>query len=155
MRYNSAPGGFHSYAHLLQKYIQRVPEDSNILEWGPGESTKLMLKKRGGANYEIYEHDPYWCEEAEWLNEYNNVNLHCLSLDENYTDHVLGLDKKFDLIFIDGTERVKCCKTAQMVLKPNGYVLIHDINYKQHKTCKEYFEVIEEDSDTVVMMLNE
>jgi len=44
----------------------------------------------------------------------------------DYINFPLSLNKKFDVVFIDGRKRLDCLKVASRVVKPDGMVFLHD-----------------------------
>ena len=146
------PGGFHSFWDILKDYLNLIPWEAEILEWGPGDSTQLMLDERPAAMITTYEHDPHWFQVAKkrFCHE-ENITLRYRTLESNYHTHPLTMDRKFDLIFIDGRNRVKCCMTAEKLVADHGYVLLHDANREEYRNGVRLFEVIKIESDTAVM----
>ena len=130
----------------------------NILEWGPGYSTKYYadMLDENDIDYfwETIEADKTWYDEFLKFN-LKKVRFHLF--DEElfrYTDRrdlkkvpmteyinlPIELGKKYDFIFIDGAKRNKCMKIANEVLEDDGIVMIHDAQRIQyHESMNKYF----------------
>jgi len=125
----------------LVTYINR---DTEMLEIGGGNST-IFLSKIVKKLVTI-EHDENWSRtiksEMEKSNFSSNWELHVVKPNWNqlhpfspaeegqfinYTNFILSLpDEQFDVILVDGRDRVQCVKNSISKLKKNGVLLIHD-----------------------------
>jgi predicted O-methyltransferase YrrM len=125
----------------LVTYINR---DTEMLEIGGGNST-IFLSKIVKKLVTI-EHDENWSRtiksEMEKSNFTSNWELHVVKPNWNqlhpfspaeegqfinYTNFILSLpDEQFDVILVDGRDRVQCVKNSISKLKKNGVLLIHD-----------------------------
>ena len=131
--------------------------EMEVLEWGSGSST-IAIAKRVNKILTI-EHDKQYVELlADKILQANALNVQFFHIKqnskeksghdgtyENYNDYInfpKALNKKFDLIIIDGRARVECAKIAVSLLKENGVILIHDYR-NPNPVCdrKEYHEV--------------
>lgn len=149
---------YFTYIDLLEKYL-KIIEPKRILEWGPGHSTRIMITKCPKAEIISYEN------EVKWFNKRNREfgNRVKLVLAEapindrkrlawkKYTTP--SIKDKFDLIFVDGRQRVQCMKTATKLLNKNGVLILHDSNRKVYKPGIELFDVVEKDRNTICLKL--
>lgn len=124
-----------SFEHVLRKAC-RASNPKNVLEWGPGRSTRMIAEECPGAKILCIEH------EKVWFNRFNdnpvpNAKIILRSIDLRggtsdgyitwpYYDIAVNGREKFDLIFIDGRFRFDCLVIASLVLSENGCVIIHD-----------------------------
>lgn len=113
-----------------------------IVEWGCGGSTahfSRFLEEQGiGYHWTSIEHNREWYEKiAEETRENQNIEVHCFPAEgdrytlvdvpmEEYINFPATLNKKFDLILVDGRKRKSCVELAKTLLKPDGVVLLHD-----------------------------
>ena len=127
-------------------------KDMDVLEWGSGSST-IAIAKRVKSIISI-EHDfKYY---RQFKTDLPNIKVQFVERNkpeknghdgtyEDYKDYIgypKSLNKKFDLIFIDGRARVECAKLAVGLLKPNGIIMIHDYRNPNPKCDRlEYREV--------------
>lgn len=129
----NAPFGL-SYMPVMRHFFEKTPPRS-ILEWGPGRSTLMLAESLPGTDIFSIEHNPQWHERIVTL---SNTHPSLTPIHEpltlqpgrsgKYVTVPLYLDRKFDLIFIDGRMRTDCIAIARQVLKDNGVVLVHDAN---------------------------
>jgi predicted O-methyltransferase YrrM len=52
--------------------------------------------------------------------------------------------ESFDVIFLDGVERVACAREAVRLLKPDGRLWLHDFERPEYAEILEWFEVVED-----------
>ena len=116
---------FDSYKDLLI-YICTLYEPKNVLEYGPGGSTSVILKY-SDAHIHSIEHEHRWYQKAkENFGNNERVDLHYIPDHDDYITSDFGL--KYDFIFVDGlcAWRVDCLKNALNKLEPEGVVALHD-----------------------------
>lgn len=108
-------------------------KDAKILEFGCGAST-IWLSKRTN-NLITIEHDKIWCDSiANLLNhvECNTVDLKLIprpyySICETFPDNY------FDLILVDGRDRVKCIQYAINKVRPGGVLMLDNAERKYYQ----------------------
>ena len=117
----------------------------DVLEWGSGYSTKyfpdLLVKNKIEFTWDSIEYDVRWAEALEKLIFPEDVAIYLfdeeiLRIDDRralrrypmdeYVSFHRTLNKKYDLISVDGTKRVRCMKESLNLLKPEGIVILHD-----------------------------
>jgi hypothetical protein len=155
-RPSQAPSYFHNLITQKSPLELRIPwwsydainfirklEFNNSFEWGSGGST-LFLASRSKQLITI-ENDFSWHDrlKAELKeNQIDNVSLlkkdTDLSSPQNFknSDYFNSLDKKYDLIAIDGEDhfgpdsnwsaRIACFEKAQSFINPNGLIIVDD-----------------------------
>jgi len=149
---------FFNYIELLIKYL-RLVKPKRILEWGPGQSTKIMLQECPNAQIICCENKKGWFEKYQRELGDKVRFIYVDAPDNNrqdnrwtaYTDP--AVKGKFDLIFVDGRERVRCLQTAFKRLKPNGIVLLHDANRTYYEEGIRLFDQVEKANDTVCLKI--
>jgi len=111
--------------------------DSKMLEFGSGRSTIFFSKY---SNIITVDHNDKYFNivfNELILNNINNVIQHllprpynkiCKSFDNNY----------FDLILIDGRDRVECIKSCETKVKRNGIIILDNSERTQYKEGKDY-----------------
>ena len=122
----------------MMKYIHR---GVNMLEIGGGGSTAFLSKfvKR----LVTVEHNKAWSSQL-WNvlgQKRKNWSLHVVEPNfpqqhpfhpaqpgqfDRYIDHISKIDEKFDVILIDGRDRVRSVHASLDKLKKGGYMIIHD-----------------------------
>lgn len=142
---------------LFGKELLALGDNIDILEWGPGTSTRYYVDLLRCNDikfvWEAIEYDVRWYVELVKMN-LKNVRFHLfdeeiLRVDDRralerldmteYVKFPSRLGKKYDFIFIDGTKRVECMKASLDLLKPNGIVLVHDAQREGYKEGFNYY----------------
>ncbi|ROU02985.1 glycosyltransferase 61 family protein [Histidinibacterium lentulum] len=99
-----------------------------VLEFGSGGSTIFLLKQ--GAEVTSVEHHPGWAEslQAKAASLGLGENLRLLLRDRPYANVVESFARgtTFDILLVDGRERVDCLKAALPLVAPDGLVLLDD-----------------------------
>ncbi len=110
------------FENILKEY-----KKVDVLEWGAGYSTKYfpkMLEQEGiDYTWDSIEHNKGWYDEILTWNV-KDVTLKYAT--QNSADYLIPPKKKYDVIYVDGRNRVNCLKKAKELLKPNGIVFLHD-----------------------------
>ncbi len=102
---------------------QRVQKDFLVFEYGSGQST-IWFSNRVNKVVSL-EHDLAFHEFLKpKLKNLENVDLIYEPLDnDQYSRKILDYESAFDIIVIDGRERVKCAKNSLVALKENGVII--------------------------------
>lgn len=145
-----------SYSELLKKWCITI-KPKRILEWGTGQSTFLMREMCPDAEIITIEHKKkYFDISYEYL---KNKDIIMMLIDE--IEYVTPMSKyshppvkgKFDLIFVDGRQRVKCMENSVNLLKKNGVLILHDSERAYYKRGINLFQKIEESEGTICLQL--
>jgi len=105
------------------RYIEsNLDKDVNVFEYGCGNSTLWWAKRT--RKVVACEHDPTWCKEIENQAPLN-VSLYCVALSPNsaYSEFIASYKKEFDVIVVDGRDRVACVKNAVEALTEKGVII--------------------------------
>lgn len=100
----------------------RVRSDMRVFEYGSGNSTLWWARRV--AFVESCEHDLDWAQVVQPLLP-NNARLHLLVLDQTgkYSTAMADTGRTFDVVVIDGRDRVNCARSCLQALKPDGVVI--------------------------------
>lgn len=104
---------------------KRLQKDFDIFEFGSGNSTLYYSKHV--ASVDSVENDLFWFNKIK--NEMPaNANLFYQELVNggDYSKYSLQTGKKYDMIVVDGRDRVNCCKESVNALKPTGVIILDD-----------------------------
>jgi hypothetical protein len=115
----------------------RLSSDYELFEFGTGHSTLYYSPKLKSVT--AVEHDKAWYNELKKRIS-KNVKL-ILSEDESadsYLDAIRKLNKKFDIISIDGIYRVECIYESVNHLKENGVIILDDSERVEYKEGEEF-----------------
>lgn len=111
----------------------RLTKDMVIFEYGSGNSTLWYAKKV--KQVISVEHNKDWFNNIENKMP-NNVKLYYQELiyGGQYSTFSVNLDKKFDIIIVDGRDRVNCIKNAINSIKFNGIIVLDDSERKEYQS---------------------
>lgn len=103
----------------------RLNKEQAIFEFGSGNSTRYFAEKVN--NISSLEHDKAWYETG-LKDKPQNANLIFCELDENgnYCRGAMNTKQKFDIIIVDGRDRVNCCLQSIEALKEDGVLILDD-----------------------------
>jgi glycosyltransferase involved in cell wall biosynthesis len=122
------PDGLFFFENLLKRYTKL-----DVLEWGSGRSTKYFpefLKKNNiEYTWHAMEHHKGWYDHVRAFKT-ENVTI---TLADKDSDDYLKPEGEYDIIYIDGRNRVKCLQHAKKILKPGGFVLLHDAQREKYQ----------------------
>ncbi len=111
----------------------RLNKQQAVFEFGSGNST-LFYAKHAGIVVSV-EHDKDWYEKITKSKPDNAEMIFCeLHSDGEYCRMPIHLQEKFDIIIVDGRDRVNCCKQSVAALSESGVVVLDDserTNYRE------------------------
>lgn len=107
-------------------FIQdRITKKYLVFEFGSGNST-LFYAERAKQVISV-EHDKDWFDKIKSASPKNAELIFCeLVPNGAYSKMPLTTQKKYDVIIVDGRDRVNCCKQAVAALSKNGVVVLDD-----------------------------
>lgn len=103
----------------------RLNKELSIFEYGSGNST-LFYAKRVKRVVSV-EHDEAWFNKIV-EEKASNAEMIFTQLEKGgvYSQKAKLLGEKFDVIIVDGRDRVNCCKHSVDALSPNGVLVLDD-----------------------------
>lgn len=106
---------------------ERLHKDHVLFEYGSGASTLYFSKKV--KQVISVEHDKSWYEKVR-MQLPPNAEIHFETLDENgnYAKKILDFDQQFDIVLIDGRDRLNCIKNAVSKLSESGVIILDNSN---------------------------
>ena len=104
---------------------RRVEPATSVFEYGSGSSTLWWAGRV--KHVESVEHDAGWYQRIRAAAP-ENVKLHLVPLVPagDYAAVILEYESAFDLVIIDGRERVQCAKNSLRALRPDGAIVWDD-----------------------------
>lgn len=119
---NPIPWVTYSFIDFIK---DRLNKQQAVFEFGSGNST-LFYAQRTGIVVSV-EHDKEWYEKISKAKPDNAEMIYCeLQTDGEYCRMPIKLQEKFDIIIVDGRDRVNCCKQAVSALSDIGVVVLDD-----------------------------
>jgi len=112
--------------------FDRLNKSMDVFEYGSGNST-LWYAKRVNSVTSI-EHDKKWFEKIR-KNIPKNVDLYYKKLvyGGEYSKFPKNLGRKFDIIVVDGRDRVNCINNSLDSLKNGGVIVLDDSERDSYK----------------------
>jgi hypothetical protein len=97
----------------------------NVFEFGSGNSTLFYAERT--AAVDSVEHDEAWYEKMKAVMPVN-VNLFYCALVKggDYCRYASETGKTYDLVMVDGRDRVNCIKNSISCLTPGGVLILDD-----------------------------
>ena len=100
----------------------RLSKSLVVFEFGAGNSTLWWADRV--EQVDSCEHDPQWyMKTLARLPKNASVTHHVLDTDGDYCRAVEATQRKYDIVIIDGRDRVNCAKRCVGALKPSGVVI--------------------------------
>lgn len=101
----------------------RLKSNFKIFEFGSGNSTIWLSSF--GCEVTSVEHDEHWHNILKpKFQKIKNIKSSLQSLEsKSYAQSVLRYKGHFDIIIIDGRDRIQCCKNSLQALKSNGVII--------------------------------
>jgi len=104
---------------------ERINKTQHIFEYGSGSSTIFYAERAGSVT--SVEHDKGWFDNVKNSSPANAEMIFCqLEREGEYAKKATLLNKKFDIIIVDGRDRVNCCKYSVGALTENGVLVLDD-----------------------------
>jgi predicted O-methyltransferase YrrM len=121
-----------SYLHSV------VGEGTKVFEFGGGGSTLWLLDRH--AEVTTVEHDPQWAKHL--AAEISNPGFRLFAPDcttdfSEYVDVIRGFtDDYFDVVVVDGRERVRCAGAAMAKVAPGGLLIVDDMDRQRYQAVR-------------------
>jgi predicted O-methyltransferase YrrM len=122
-----------SYPYYVPGAMKRLKtllnRKSVVFEWGSGMSTKWFADQC--ESLVSVEHDERWYSRVSIsLVHHENCKLLMIAENKGFEEYVRVIDqypdKSFDLVAVDGRDRIECVRHAISKVKPGGYLLLDD-----------------------------
>lgn len=119
-----APGA----ADMIADFIRAQSGRARVLEFGSGGSTRFLLDL--GAEVVAVEHHKGWAEAVLEAADQQGLKdrLTLLHREQPYSGVVAEFEKdtSFDILLVDGRDRMDCLRGALPFVRPGGLVLVDD-----------------------------
>jgi len=126
---NPIPWVTYSFIDFIQERLNR---QHTVFEFGSGNSTYFYAKYAGIVV--SVEHDKEWFDKIVNTKPENAEMIFCeLVRDGDYCRVPLKLEETFDIIIVDGRDRVNCCKQAVKAVSETGVIVLDDSEREFYK----------------------
>ncbi len=130
---NPLPWFSYPMLYFLEK---RINSHCTVFEFGAGNSTLWWAERV--SRVIACEHNIDWYNVVQ-KNAPSNVQLIYIDLVQNkYPEALTRTSNKFDIIVIDGEERVACTKKAISYLTPEGGIILDDSDRAEYSEAAQY-----------------
>ncbi len=117
----------------------RINKKLSVFEFGSGNST-FFYSKYAGLVVSV-EHDKAWYDKIVQSKPENSEMIFCeLARGGDYCHMPVKLKEKFDMIIVDGRDRVNCCMQAVNALTANGVIVLDDSEREKYKPGVEFLK---------------
>lgn len=115
----------------------RLNNTQTIFEYGSGNSTIFYAKKV--KKVVSVEHDEAWYNKIV-KEKAANAEMIFTALEKGgeYSKKAMLLDEKFEIIIVDGRDRVNCCKNSVDALTANGVLVLDDSEREIYQEAREF-----------------
>ncbi|MEX1268917.1 MAG: hypothetical protein WEA56_07940 [Balneolaceae bacterium] len=126
---NPIPWFTYSAIHLIN---DRLPEDATVFEFGSGLGTGWWADK--ARKVDSVEHNSEWVKKIKPLLP-DHVEILFRELDNGYETAAGEKGTLYDVIIIDGRNRVQCCYNSIRSLSDRGIVIFDDSNRGKYQAA--------------------
>lgn len=119
---------------LIDELSEWLTPTTRVFEFGGGGSTLWFLDR--GCEVVTVEHAGAWSERLASLVTSSRWELLERSPEggfDDYVDSVLAYpEASFDLVVVDGRERVRCAHAALSRVRPGGWLIVDDVDRERY-----------------------
>lgn len=119
---------------LIDELAEVVGPGSRVFEFGGGGSTLWFLDR--GCEVVTVEHVPAWSERLAGLVASDRWQLLDRGADDGYDAYVAAIEDypedTFDVVVVDGRERVRCAHAALSRVRPGGWLVVDDVDRERY-----------------------
>ena len=117
----------------------RIKKDMLIFEYGSGNSTKWFA--RHAKEVVSVEHDSdFYAEMKPELVKLDNVAYQFLALEGSYEGYITTTKKLFDVVVVDGRNRVTCAKESLNSLSKEGVIILDNSDRERYQEIYTFLE---------------
>lgn len=110
---------------------ERIKSNMTVFEFGSGGSTKWWASQV--RKVVSVEHDRCWFEKINPLKCDNAEIVYInLTVGGDYSKYILNYDQFFDIVVIDGRDRVNCMKNCLQALNSTGVIILDNSNRSKY-----------------------
>lgn len=116
---------------------EKLNSTMELFEYGSGNSTIYYSTKV--KKIIAIEHDKEWYDKIKFgLAENAKIIYKKLEYNGEYCRIIKEFENKFDVVIVDGRDRVNCVKNSIDRLKENGIIILDDSERKEYDEAKEF-----------------
>jgi hypothetical protein len=124
------------FIHFIANRLNNTIE---IFEFGSGNSTLYYAER--AAMVSSVENDKFWFEKIKNSMPANVSLFYCdLVYGGDYCNYAITTNKLYDLIIVDGRDRINCCINSAAALNAGGVMILDDSDRKEYEPALTFFE---------------
>lgn len=108
----------------------RLHDNLKVFEFGCGNSTLYFSKFV--KKIDSIEHHQGWYDKIK-AKLPSNASVHLYELGNNYENAAKDFNELFDIILVDGRNRVECCRKSIQALSDSGVIIFDDFQRKDYR----------------------
>ncbi len=118
---------------------ERIKKDHSVFEFGSGNSTFYYARR--ALKVVSVEHDKAWFDKISAGKPANSEMIFCeLRTAGEYSRMPSARGSKFDIIIVDGRDRVNCCYQSLQALTESGVVVLDDSERVKYADALSFFK---------------
>lgn len=127
--------------YTIVRFLEkRIPKNALMYEYGSGASTLFWAKRI--SRVVSLEYEESWYEKIRREMPSNATVEFCAQdRDGQYCRNITKHNLKFDIIVVDGRDRVNCVKRAVENLSPQGVVLLDDSDREKYIPAFDFMRI--------------
>lgn len=125
---------------IIDFFNERVTKSLNVFEYGSGSSTIFFAKRTKSIT--SVEYNKSWFDIVKRkLAEFDNSTLIFQEVSQEYVNKIDSYkpEMKYDIVIIDGRERVKCAIKAINKLSEDGVLIFDDSFRERYKEAFDFY----------------
>jgi precorrin-6B methylase 2 len=135
---NSEPIPWVTYS-FIDFIADRIQKDHTVFEFGSGNSTFYYAQR--AQKVVSVEHDKAWYEKISAAKPLNSEMIFCeLQKDGDYSKMPESMGLKFDIIIVDGRDRVNSCYHSLTALSEKGVIVLDDSERENYAAAISFFK---------------
>ena len=135
--HNSEPIPWVTYS-FIDFIADRIQKSHTIFEFGSGNSTFYYAQR--AKKVVSVEHDKAWYDKISATKPMNSEMIFCeLQKNGDYSKMPESMGQKFDIIIVDGRDRVNCCFHSIGALSESGVIVLDDSERESYADAVSFF----------------
>ncbi|MHB8894446.1 MAG: class I SAM-dependent methyltransferase [Candidatus Geothermincolia bacterium] len=116
----------------------RISMEFDVFEYGSGNSTRWWANRVGAIS--SCEHDESWYDKVRLEIPSGATVVHRELVCGDYSSEITKYENRFDIVVIDGRDRVSCARNCVKALKSNGVIIWDDTERSRYSDGLDYLE---------------
>ncbi len=134
---NPIPWLTYSSIHFINQKLNLRP--MSVFEFGSGNST-IWFSSRVERIISIENDIDFYNRMLKKFSTISNISYELKTLNDNYSSKIQEYENAFDILIIDGRERVQCAKNCIKALKKDGIIIFDNSDRIQYQEAYDFIE---------------